>query len=103
MADEGDGSRGSGELSGLTTALPLRHLDLEVDAANWIGGRTGSIRLLERTLDQLRCAVQHRLAELQVDLADSFAVQLPPYSFARAPRSQPGGRLNQGCPPEEKA
>ena len=64
-------------LSGLTAALKLKHLDLEVlDAAGWIGGRTRSVRLPGGPWLNFGAQYITEDRPAVVELADSMGVEL---------------------------
>jgi monoamine oxidase len=66
-----------GGLSGLTAALRLRHLDLEVlDAASWIGGRTRSVKLPNGPWINYGAQYITEDRPTVVELADSLGVEL---------------------------
>lgn len=66
-----------GGLSGLTAALKLKHLDLEVlDAADWIGGRTRSVRLPGGPWLNFGAQYITEDRPAVVELADSLGVEL---------------------------
>ena len=66
-----------GGLSGLAAALKLQHLDLEVlDAADWIGGRTRSIRLPNGPWINFGAQYITEDRPTVVELADSLGIDL---------------------------
>jgi len=66
-----------GGLSGLTAALKLRNLDLEVlDAADWIGGRTRSVKLPNGPWINYGAQYITEDRPTVVELADSLGVEL---------------------------
>src|SRR5436305_1678657 len=66
-----------GGLSGLSAALKLRSLDLEVlDAADWIGGRTRSVRLPGGPWINYGAQYITEDRPAVVELADSLGVEL---------------------------
>ena len=66
-----------GGLSGLTAALKLKHLDLEVlDAASWIGGRTRSIKIPDGPWINFGAQYITEDRPNIVELADSLGVDL---------------------------
>jgi oxygen-dependent protoporphyrinogen oxidase len=66
-----------GGLAGLTAALKLKHLDLEVlDAADWIGGRTRSQRLPGGTWLNFGAQYITEDRPAVVELADSLGIEL---------------------------
>lgn len=66
-----------GGLSGLTAALRLRHLDLEVlDAASWVGGRTRSVKIPNGPWINYGAQYITEDRPTVVELADSLGVEL---------------------------
>jgi monoamine oxidase len=66
-----------GGLSGLTSALKLQHLDLEVlDAADWIGGRTHSVKIPNGPWINFGAQYITEDRPTIVELADSLGVDL---------------------------
>ena len=66
-----------GGLSGLTAALKLQHLDLEVlDAADWVGGRTRSIKIPNGPWVNFGAQYITEDRPAVVELADSLGVNL---------------------------
>jgi protoporphyrinogen/coproporphyrinogen III oxidase len=66
-----------GGLSGLTAALQLRHLDVEVvDAASWVGGRTRSARIPDGPWINYGAQYITEDRPVVVELADRLGVEL---------------------------